>query len=49
MRAAELDAELAALATLSLAQLRERWTTITDKPVPRLSAGLLRLALAWEM
>ena len=48
--ASDLDAELAALATLSLAQLRERWTTVCpDRPVPRVSAGLMRLALAWEL
>ena len=44
-----LDAELAALEHMSLAQLREQWPSVSDKPVPRLSAGLLRLALAWEM
>jgi len=49
MHTADLDTELAALATLSLAQLRERWKQVSDKPVPRVSEGMLRLALAWEM
>ncbi|WP_108787248.1 DUF2924 domain-containing protein [Erythrobacter sp. Alg231-14] len=49
MRAADLEPELAALATMSLAQLREKWPTVTDKPVPKVSATLQRLALAWEL
>lgn len=44
-----LDERLAALATMSLAQLRDVWPSITDKPLPRVSAALLRLALAWEL
>ncbi|WP_252258542.1 DUF2924 domain-containing protein [Erythrobacter aurantius] len=49
MQRADLDTELAALATLSLAQLREKWKQVTDKPAPRVSAAMLRLALAWEL
>lgn len=46
----DLAHELAALETLSLAQLREKWTEVCNgRPLPRLSAGLLRLALAWEL
>ena len=48
MRRAVED-EVAALATLSPAQLRERWTRVTGAVVPRVSPGLLRLALAYEM
>ena len=44
-----LDDELAALAELPSAQLREKWSMLTRRPVPRVSAKLLRLALAWEM
>jgi hypothetical protein len=44
-----LDAKLAALADMPLAQLRETWTSETSKPVPRVSAVLLRLALAWDL
>ncbi|MBY8825541.1 DUF2924 domain-containing protein [Sphingomonas colocasiae] len=44
-----LDAQLAALVTLSLAQLRIRWTEVCDGPVPRVSAGLLRLAIAYAL
>lgn len=43
---ASLDEQLAAPATLSLAQLRIRWTEVSDGPVPRVSAGLLRLPIA---
>ncbi|WP_252260527.1 DUF2924 domain-containing protein [Erythrobacter aurantius] len=49
MRPADLDAELAALAKMSLAQLRERWPMVADKPLPKVSAALLRLAIAWEL
>ena len=45
----ELESELAALETLSLAQLREKWSSMTDRPVPRISAALFRLAIAWEL
>lgn len=44
-----LDEQLAALATLSLAQLRTRWTDVSDGPVPRVSAALLRLAIAYAL
>jgi hypothetical protein len=44
-----VEEELAALATLSLAQLRERWTQVTGVIVPKVSPGLLRLALAYEL
>lgn len=43
----KLDAELAALATMSPAQLRERWSQASKKPLPRLSPTMLRLALAY--
>ncbi len=49
MSRAKLEEELAALETLSLAQLREKWSASTGKPVPKVSAALLRLALAWEL
>jgi hypothetical protein len=44
-----LEAELAALATLSSAQLRARWVAVTGKPLPKVSPSMLRLALAWEL
>lgn len=44
-----LEGDLAALATLSSAQLREKWAALTSRPVPRVSPALLRLALAWEL
>lgn len=49
MAVLDVEAELAALDALSLAELREKWSAVTDKPLPLLSAGLLRLALAWEL
>jgi hypothetical protein len=46
---AGVDDQLAALPSLSSAELRERWTRLTGAPVPRISPALLRLALAWEI
>jgi hypothetical protein len=45
----KLDAELAALATMSPAQLREQWHTVASKVLPRISPTMLRLALAHEL
>src|SRR5688572_11671472 len=45
----DLDDELAALADLPPAQLREKWAAVTGRPLPRISPSLLRLALAWEL
>ena len=45
----DLDVELAALEAMPLAQLRERWSSLTGRPVPRVRTALLRLALAWEL
>jgi hypothetical protein len=49
MAAIELEKELAALATMSPAQLRARWSSLAGGPIPKLSPPLLRLALAWEL
>ena len=46
---AKLDDDLAALATLSSTQLRDRWKAVTDTLAPRISASFLRLALGYEM
>lgn len=46
---AKLEEELAALATMSSAQLREKWQRLTGGPVPRVSPSLLRLALGYEL
>lgn len=45
----KLAAELTALATMSPAQLGERWAEVSKKPLPRLSPAMLRLALAYEL
>lgn len=44
-----VEEEVAALATMSPAQLRQRWSDIADSIVPRVSPRLLRLALAYEL
>lgn len=41
--------DVAALETLALADLRERWKQITGTAAPRVGTGMLRLALAWEL
>ena len=41
--------QLAGLATMSPAALRELWSRLTAAPVPRISPKMLRLALAWEI
>ncbi len=46
---ANLEEQLAALATMSSAQLRAQWTSLTASPVPRVSPKMLGLALAWEL
>ena len=45
----KLDDQLAGLATLSSAQLRETWERVTGTTVPRVSPRLLRLALGYEL
>lgn len=45
----KLEATLAALATMSPTQLREEWASATNKPLPRLSSAMLRLALGYEL
>lgn len=49
MSGTDLKQELSDLSDLPLAKLRQKWSALTDKPAPRVSAGLLRLALAWEL
>lgn len=49
MSAASLGEQLAELSEMSLDQLRQRCSERTDKSVPKVSAGLLRLALAWDL
>lgn len=49
MAALKLDEELAALATMSSAQLRDKWSSVTGRVIPKVSPAMLRLALAWEL
>ena len=44
-----VEEEVAALATRSSAQLRERWQQVTGAVVPKVSPSLLRFALAYEL
>jgi hypothetical protein len=46
---AGLEDELLALKAMSKAELKDRWAKLTGHPVPKVSAGLLRLAIAWEL
>jgi len=46
---AELDHQLLALETMTRAELKDRWVKLTGRPAPRVSAALLRLALAWQV
>jgi len=45
----KLDEQLAGLATMSPAQLREMWGQVTGAVVPRISPKMLRLALGYEL
>ena len=44
-----VEEQLAALAAMSSAELKEQWRRLTGTPLPRISPALLRLALAWEI
>ena len=41
--------DLTALEAMCLAELRERWALVTQRPVPRVSRAMLTLALAYEL
>lgn len=44
-----IEAQISALDALSPEALRQRWTALTGRPVPRIGPSMLRLALAWEI
>ncbi|MXO85990.1 DUF2924 domain-containing protein [Altererythrobacter aurantiacus] len=46
---AGLSKDLAALEDLSLEQLRVKWATLTCRQIPRISAVMLRMAIAREL
>jgi len=46
---AKRDAVLREIAAMPWAELEDRWAKLTGRPVPRLSTGMLRLALGYEM
>ena len=47
--AGTLDAQLAALATMSPAQLRSEWLRVYKVPAPPLTADLLARGVAWRL
>ncbi len=46
---AKLQHQLAELDAMAKGDLRDRWAKLTGRPVPQVSARLLRLALAYEI
>ena len=44
-----VEDQVAALETLSSAQLKDEWRRLTKSPAPRISPSMMRLALAWEI
>ena len=46
---AELFDELAALAAMDKPALGDRWAKLTGRPIPKASAQMLRLAVAYEL
>jgi hypothetical protein len=46
---ARLEDQLAKLDTMAKGDLMDRWAKLTGRPVPQVSAKLLRLALAYEI
>ena len=46
---AKFDEQLLELENLPKADLADRWAKLTGSPVPRVSEGMLRLALAYEL
>lgn len=44
---ADVDGLIAALPDMSFAELKDEWLRFTGTPLPKVSAALLRLALAW--
>lgn len=49
MAGGDIDAQLAALADLSVEDLQARWSEVTGAPLPQVSPALLCLALAYEL
>lgn len=46
---ASLDAQLCEIAEMSRSDLQRWWAKFTGRPIPRLSVGMLRLALGYEI
>jgi hypothetical protein len=46
---ATVEHKIAALTTMSSAQLRDEWHALKTSPAPRISPSLLRLALGYEL
>ncbi|MCB2073058.1 MAG: DUF2924 domain-containing protein [Novosphingobium sp.] len=46
---AKLDDQLREVAEMDKAGLRDRWASLTGRPVPRVSTAMLRLAVGYEL
>jgi hypothetical protein len=44
-----LDDQLAEISVLDKSDLQERWVQLTEKPLPKVSLAMLRLAVAYEL
>ncbi len=45
----KLDEQLREIAAMPKAELKDRWAQLTDRPVPKVSTAMLRLAVAYEL
>ena len=46
---AKLDDQLREIAEMEKAGLRDRWASLTGRPVPKVSTAMLRLTVAYEL
>lgn len=46
---AKLDDQLAELEEMDKTDLKDRWAKLTGRPVPKVSANMLRLAIGYEL
>lgn len=44
-----LEDQLAELEAMDKTELKDRWAKLTDRPVPNVSAAMLRLAIGYEL
>lgn len=46
---ARLDDQLLEIESMDKEDLKDRWASLTGRPAPKMSTGMLRLAIAWEL